>query len=88
MLPKLGNLCMVVDDLGDWYEHSFVALSSCLLSAIASIVCSFDDGAAEGMKNFALAATAGFTDGTEGDRNKFAEVPPPWLKVSTYLYYP
>ena len=69
---------MVVDDtcFGDWYDHSFVveiegysfvALSSCLLSTIASIVRSFDDGAGVGTKNFALAARTGFTDGTEGD---------------------
>jgi hypothetical protein len=25
------------------------------------------------------------TDGTDGDWNRFAGFPPPWLKVSTYL---
>ena len=69
---------MAVDDtcFGDRYDqsfvadvegYSFVALSSCLPSAIASIACSFDDGAGVGTKNFALAARAGFTEGTEGD---------------------
>lgn len=71
---------MDVDDtcLGDWYDQSFVAdvegsslaaLSSWLLSAIASIVCSFDDGAGAGagIKNFGVEARAGFTDGTGGD---------------------
>lgn len=70
--------------LADVEGTSLVATSSCTLSAIASIVCSLDDPKV-GMKNFALAATAGLTDGTEGDWNKFAGLPPPWLNVSTYL---
>ena len=50
------------------YRDSDVeSMSSCLPSAIASIACSFDDGAGVGTKNFALAARAGFTEGTEGD---------------------
>jgi hypothetical protein len=64
---------------------SLAALSSRLLSAIASIFCSFDDGTGAGTKNFVLAGRAGFTDGTEGDWNKFAELPLFLLKVSTYL---
>ena len=95
MLPMLGNLCMVDDDGGgtwnasltvDVEASSLVGTSSCTLSAIASIVCSPEAG--EGMKNFALAATAGLTDGIGGDWNKFAGLPPPWLKVSTYLQSP
>lgn len=98
MLPALGNLCMVIvcgcACFGEWYDQSFVedvegsslaALSSRLLSAIASIFRSFDDGTGAGTKNFALAGRAGFTGGTEGEWNKFAEFPPFWLKVSTYL---
>lgn len=79
------------EDEGDWNESfmadveasELLATPSCKLSAIASIVCSPDAGA--GIKNFALAATAGLTDDIEGDWNKFAGLPPPWLKVSTYL---
>lgn len=96
MFPILGNFCMATADtcFGGWYDQSFVedvegsslaALSSWLLSAIASIVLWFDDGAGAGTKNLALAGRTGFTDGTEGGWNKFAEFPPPWLKVSTYL---
>ncbi|KAJ1422126.1 prenyltransferase UbiA [Sesbania bispinosa] len=77
MLPILGNLCMAIAEtcFGDWNDQSFMedvegsslaALPSWLLSAIASITCSFDDGTGAGIKNFALAARAGFTDGTEG----------------------
>jgi len=67
-----------------------VALSSCMFSAIASIEYSSDGagagaGAGAGTKNFAFEATAGLTDGTDGDWNRFAGFPPPWLKVSTYL---
>lgn len=95
----LGYLCMVIgdDEGGGAWKGSFLAdvegsslvvePSSCTFSAIASIVCSTDD-AGVGMKNFALAATAGLTDGTEGDWNKFAGIPPAWLKVSTYLPNP
>ena len=72
MLPALGNLCMVIvcACFGGWYDQSFVedvdgfslaALSSRLLSAIASIFCSLDDGTGAGIKNFALAGRAGFT---------------------------
>jgi hypothetical protein len=85
---------MVVDDegIGDWNESflmevegsSLVVVSSCPFSAIAPIVSSPDD-AGVGIKNFAFADTEGLTDGTEGDWNKFAGCPPPWLKVSTYL---
>jgi hypothetical protein len=85
---------MGIDDegIGDWNESflkdvegsSLVVVSSCPFSAIASIVSSPDD-ARVGIKNFAFAATEGLTDGTEGDWNKFAGLPPPWLKVSTYL---
>jgi hypothetical protein len=55
-----------------------------MFSAIASIEYS-SDGAGAGTKNFAFEATAGLTDGTDGDWNRFAGFPPPWLKVSTYL---
>lgn len=54
------------------------------MSAIVSFEFSLD-GRGVGTKNFAFAETAGLTDGTEGDWNNFAELPPPWLKVSTYL---
>jgi hypothetical protein len=94
MLPMLGNLCTVIADegIGDWNEEfgmdvegsSLVEVSSCPFSAIASMACSPDD-VGVGIKNFALAAAGGLTDGTEGDWNKFAGLPPPWLKVSTYL---
>ena len=94
MLSMLGNLCTVIDDecIGDWNESfamdversTLVEVSSCPFSAIASIVCSPSD-AGVGINNFALGATGGLTDGTEGDWNKFAGFPPPWLKVSTYL---
>lgn len=88
----LGNLGIVIDDEGTEDENkslamdvkgsSLVGISSCPFSAIASIVCSPDD-AGVGIKNFAFAATAGLTDGT--DWNVFAGFLPPWLKVSTYL---
>lgn len=46
--------------------------------------CSFKGAGAAGTKNFAP-ATAGLTDGAEGDWNEFASESPPLLKVSTYL---
>lgn len=88
----LGNLCLVIDETGDWKESfvmdvegfSLVAVSSGTFSAIASIGCSAGDAGA-GTKNFAFAAIAGLADGIEGDWNDFAGLALPWLKVSTYL---
>jgi hypothetical protein len=95
MLSTLENLCIVSAEDVEGCEGPFlfildvegfsvVALSSCMFSAIASIEYSCG-GAGVGTKNFAFAATAGFTDGTDGDWNRFSGLPPPWLKVSTYL---
>ncbi|KAM7256588.1 hypothetical protein ACFE04_012329 [Oxalis oulophora] len=94
MWSMLGNLCIGEDDLDIW-NLSFVAnefgfsgevMLSCMVSVLAvdSIDCS-PGIAGAGTKNFALAVTAGLTDGMGGDWNEFAGVPPPLLNVSTYL---
>lgn len=92
----LGNLCLVMDGgAGDWNEISeedvegisaFGAeteASSVLSVRVFSIISLDVDGA--GTKNFALAPPIGLTDGTDGE-NDINEFPPPWLKVSTYLF--
>lgn len=59
--------------------------SSWLFSSIASMVCSFDDCTGAGIKNLALEAATDLVAGTDGDCNRFADFPPPRLKVSTYF---
>lgn len=91
MLP---NLCLADEDkgAGDWNELLTMKVeglpsfgeASCMLSEVFSILSStLDTG--EGTKNLGLAPPAGLIEGIEGDWNKFAWFPPPWLKVSTYL---
>jgi len=103
ILFMLGNRCKDDVDGGDAdvqgkekdasfttvVESSALVVCSCIVSPIASLFCSSDEGAAAiGIKN--LAPTAGFTDGAEGDWNEFVNAPPlppapALLNVSTYL---
>lgn len=55
------------------------------LSGAGSAVGCSAEGAAVGTKNFGLGLVLGLMVGTEGDWNKLVGLPPPWLKVSTYL---
>lgn len=66
---------------------SFVVGSSSALSAMDSICCCPVAAATgPGIKNFgAPEAAVGLTAGTDGDWNRLAGLPPPLLKVSTYL---
>lgn len=96
MLSKLGNLCIFPAGEGvRFWKGSLLFMgieeisplpkdSSRLIDSVPG-VCSID-GAAVGMKN--LAALAGLTDGAVGGWKRFVEatlLPPPLLKVSTYL---
>lgn len=93
ILSMLGALCIFIfeDNEEDWRESSIEVEGysanpalSCTFSATFSVEFPLD-GRGVGTKNFAFAETAGLTDGTDGDWNNFAELRPPWLKVSTYL---
>lgn len=59
----------------------------CMFSGIILAAgCSAAAGAAVGTKNFGLGLVfGGLMIETEGDWNKLVGLPPPWLKVSTYL---
>ena len=74
MFPKLGNLCIGIVDEGLENESLVVDVEGCSMVVVSSredsgIVSSVGSAgnAGLGTKNFALAATFGLIDGTEGD---------------------
>lgn len=94
MLSMLAYFCMAMEDgsARDWNESfvedveglSLVDVVSSMLFAGVLMDCS-TKVTGVGIKNFGFAPLAGLVEGTDGDWNKFVGLPPPLLKVSTYL---
>ena len=96
ILSMLGNRCRLADDdvdvCGEEKKSSLTEVGGLALFRVASCMLSpgvwtvsTTEATGVGMKKLGLEPPPGLAAGIEGDWNKLDGVPPPLLKVSTYL---